>query len=111
MEPASVVADASAVEVIVERQLDAPFADAWAALTQPELVSRWLTSCARESARSYALTFREQDREYVKHLRVIRLRHRPGRACYSVLLQDPGYPDSVVTVVQSALAPVPARSC
>ena len=93
---------ATTERVSVEQRLDAPFAAAWAALTRPELVSRWLTRCTRLSARSYALTFDENGNSYVKTARLLRLRHRAGQAGYSVLLQDPGYPDSVVTVELSA---------
>lgn len=92
--------------VIVEQQLDAPFAAAWAALTRPELVSRWLTRCTRLSARSYALTFDDDGNNgsgYVKTVRLLRLRHRADQAGYSVLLQDPGYPDSMVTVELTAV--------
>ena len=91
--------------VVVEQPLGAPFGRAWVALTEPEEISRWLTTCTRLSARRYALRFTGQDGEYIKTAEVIGLRHRPQAAHYAVLLNDPGYPDSVVSVTLRATGP------
>lgn len=98
-------ARAAADRVVVEQRLGAPYAAAWAALTEPGLVSRWLTACTRLSARNYALRFAEPDGDHTKTARVIGLRHRTAVARYSVLLADPGYPDSVITVTLRATGP------
>ncbi len=95
--------------MVVEQPLDASCAAAWAALTDPALLSRWLTTCTRLSARCYALRFTDPDGDHTKTARLISLRHRPDRAGYSVLLADPGYPDSVVTVALSATGPDSCR--
>jgi uncharacterized protein YndB with AHSA1/START domain len=104
MKPAPVRSTTPADDrVIVTQRLDAPFGPAWAALTEPALVSQWLTSCTALSARRYALQFTDTDGDYVKTAEVTMLRHRPDQACYRVLLHDPGYPDSLVTVQLRAL--------
>jgi len=88
--------------VDVERILDAPLGSAWAALTDPALISRWFTACSRLSARRYQLRFSDADGDHTKTARVISLRRRGDSACYAVLLADPGYPDSTVAVTLSA---------
>lgn len=96
---------AEAVRITLERRLNVPADQAWAAVSQPALVSRWFTDCTALSARRFALRFTGQDGDYVKTAELVALRRGIDRDRYAIVLHDPGYPDSELEVQVSATGP------
>lgn len=89
--------DRDAPTIVVEREITAPPAATWRALTRPAEISRWLTRCERTAPGTYALTFEEEDGCRVKTA-VLRSGHRTASARgFAVTLHDPGYSNSVVS--------------
>lgn len=91
--PVSVEADAAAHRLVLAFPCDAPPSAVWAALTEPESVSRWLAPVAPapDGEGRYLLTFEHEGETHTKTFAVTAC--EPGARLAGVL-HDPGFPDS-----------------